>query len=73
MTAINSKLQNKAGANMRITTRIPDTPHRLEIDAEPIRARSAELLGPRGELIIEHAGQEYRLRRTRSGKLILTK
>lgn len=58
---------------MRITTRVPDAPHRLRIDAEPIRARSAELLGPRGELIIEHAGQEYRLRQTRSGKLILTK
>lgn len=37
------------------------------------RARSTELLGARGELIIEHAGQEYRLRLTRSGKLILTK
>lgn len=39
----------------------------------PARARSSALLGPRGELIIEHAGEEYRLRRTRNGKLILTK
>jgi hemin uptake protein HemP len=39
----------------------------------PARASSGALLGPRGELIIEHAGEEYRLRRTRNGKLILTK
>jgi hemin uptake protein HemP len=34
--------------------------------------KSAELLGARGEIIIEHAGREYRLRRTQNGKLILT-
>ena len=33
---------------------------------------SGELLGDRGELIIVHAGREYRLRLTQSGKLILT-
>jgi hemin uptake protein HemP len=33
---------------------------------------SGELLGERGELIIVHAGREYRLRLTHSGKLILT-
>jgi hemin uptake protein HemP len=36
------------------------------------RIPSAELLGERGELIIVHAGREYRLRLTQSGKLILT-
>ena len=36
------------------------------------RVMSNELLGERGELIIEHDGREYRLRRTQSGKLILT-
>ena len=36
------------------------------------RVMSQELLGKRGELIIEHEGREYRLRRTQSGKLILT-
>ena len=36
------------------------------------RVLSNELLGKRGELIIEHDGREYRLRRTQSGKLILT-
>ena len=33
---------------------------------------SRELLGDRGELIIVHAGREYRLRLTQNGKLILT-
>lgn len=30
------------------------------------------LLGPGGELLIEHGGREYRLRLTQNGKLILT-
>jgi hemin uptake protein HemP len=38
----------------------------------PRRVSSAELLGPRGEVVIEHAGREYRLRITQNGKLILT-
>lgn len=37
------------------------------------RIESQELLGEEGKLIIEHAGQEYLLRRTRQDKLILTK
>ena len=36
------------------------------------RVRSDALLGASGELIIEHAGREYRLRQTSTGKLILT-
>jgi len=38
-----------------------------------LRITSAQLLGARGELKIEHAGEIYSLRRTRNGKLILTK
>ncbi len=37
------------------------------------RLTSDDLLAGRDEVIIEHAGQEYRLRHTRAGKLILTK
>lgn len=37
------------------------------------RFQSAELLGTAREVVIEHAGEEYRLRLTRQGKLILTK
>jgi hemin uptake protein HemP len=33
---------------------------------------SRDLLGQKGELIIEHEGRQYRLRRTQNGKLILT-
>jgi hemin uptake protein HemP len=36
------------------------------------RIASADLLGARGELVIEHQGREYRLRLTQNGKLILT-
>jgi len=41
----------------------------------PLRQRlhSAELFGTAREVVIEHAGEEYRLRLTRQGKLILTK
>ncbi len=36
------------------------------------RVRSRDLLRDGGQLIIEHAGREYRLRVTSNGKLILT-
>jgi hemin uptake protein HemP len=37
------------------------------------RVSSTQLLDASGRLIIEHNGQDYMLRITRSGKLILTK
>ena len=37
------------------------------------RIASQQLLGGGHELVIEHSGQEYRLRLTRNDKLILTK
>ena len=37
------------------------------------RIASEELLGGLGRIVIEHAGQEYFLRQTKAGKLILTK
>jgi hemin uptake protein HemP len=46
-------------------------------DADPLRStpvvRSEELFGARREVIIRHGREEYRLRITRAGKLILTK
>jgi hemin uptake protein HemP len=40
----------------------------------PRRLTSEELIGPQNqELLIRHAGSDYRLRITRQGKLILTK
>ncbi len=38
----------------------------------PMRVSSRQLLGERGELVIEHEGREYRLRLTQYRKLILT-
>ena len=35
--------------------------------------RSEELLGGENDIAIDHGGEIYRLRRTRNGKLILTK
>ena len=38
----------------------------------PVRVSSRQLLGERGELVIEHEGREYHLRLTQNRKLILT-
>jgi hemin uptake protein HemP len=40
---------------------------------EPRRVKVSELLEGEREAILEHGGQDYRLRITASGKLILTK
>ena len=40
---------------------------------KPRRVTSDELLAGRNELAILHEGEEYRLRKTSKGKLILTK
>lgn len=50
----------------------PVVDHRVRSFA-PQRIASGKLLGGGNELVIEHAGQEYRLRLTRNDKLILTK
>lgn len=41
--------------------------------ASPPRYESRQLFGEANEIIIEHSGALYRLRRTSLGKLILTK
>jgi hemin uptake protein HemP len=54
-------------------TEKPD-PDEVPNDPESRRLiRSEELLGGAQEVLIEHEGQTYRLRLTRSGKLILHK
>ena len=50
----------------------PTSNQRPEISFEGGRVMSTQLLGERGELIIEHDGREYRLRLTQNRKLILT-
>jgi hemin uptake protein HemP len=44
-----------------------------EVPAPPIRYTSESLFHGRNEVLINHAGQEYRLRVTRQNRLILTK
>jgi hemin uptake protein HemP len=44
-----------------------------ERGAKPRRLKVSEMLGGEREAILEHGGQDYRLRITASGKLILTK
>jgi len=53
----------------------PRSPHHGRPPRGPMirRVGSRELMGPSGQLIIRHAGDEYRLRVTSKGKLILTK
>lgn len=46
---------------------------REQASSAPRRFDSRALFGDAQEVRIEHFGQEYRLRRTRNGKLILTK
>ncbi|MBB3169672.1 hemin uptake protein HemP [Simiduia aestuariiviva] len=45
---------------------------RQPVDAKA-RIGSAELLGGQSLIVIEHDGQDYFLRQTKAGKLILTK
>lgn len=47
----------------------------VEQEAVPERRRvsSSELFGAQNEIVIEHRNDEYRLRITSNGKLILTK
>lgn len=49
------------------------TPPVSSAEAHLRRVTSAELIGGARELRIDHAGEEYRLRITSKGKLILTK
>ncbi len=54
----------------------PPSPPRPQVPQPPGPVRplvSAELFGNHDEILIIHGGETYRLRRTRQGKLILTK
>ena len=51
----------------------PGRPHHLQRSAAQPRLKSQDLFRGTHELIIEHQGQEYRLRLTRNDKLILNK
>lgn len=64
------RLTPSVSASARTATRTAlDEPFRPK---QPPRVPSEALLGEHGELIIVHAGRDYRLRRTSLGKLMLT-
>ena len=46
---------------------------RVDPTADPVVLDTAALFGRRNEIRVRHNGQEYRLRITKAGKLILTK
>jgi hemin uptake protein HemP len=48
------------------------TPRSAPSQTFPRQVSSDQLLGGQGELVILHAGRQYRLRVTQNGKLILT-
>jgi hemin uptake protein HemP len=56
---------------------LPSNRHPTPVSASPVRelkrVSTDELIGPEREVLIRHAGCDYRLRITRQGKLILTK
>jgi hemin uptake protein HemP len=53
---------------------LPSTRHPTPAQTRDLkRVSSEELIGPAREVLIRHAGCDYRLRITRQGKLILTK
>lgn len=58
--------KNEASTAVKKSSEAPVRPRSVT------RVQSQALLGKHGQLIIEHAGREYVLRRTSTGKLILT-
>jgi hemin uptake protein HemP len=59
-------------AHATATASIPARPPTVASPSTP-RVDSLRLLRGGRELVIDHAGQEYRLRLTRNNKLILTR
>ena len=66
----------KSSANYNAKASVATEKHERKAHARTQSApcvSSESLLGDRGELKIQHNGEQYSLRRTRLGKLILTK
>jgi hemin uptake protein HemP len=55
------------------TSPLTEPQARSEITAGKLRFSSRQLFGAQNEIVIEHQGDDYRLRITSNGKLILTK
>lgn len=63
----------KHGARDAVSGSEVDTDQKIRSSATPRTVSSVEVLGEAQEVVIDHEGQTYRLRRTSQGKLILTK
>ena len=70
-----SNTHRKIGSECRYATSHvqPSTEDAPPTAQRPRRLKVSELLAGQREAILEHSGQDYRLRITASGKLILTK
>ena len=66
-------LMNKKSFEPIASVALKSCTNLIKTKAPQARLQSMELFGAVHEIIIEHAGDEYRLRLTRQGKLILTK
>lgn len=54
-------------------TSVPEKPQFVVETGSPGQVDSTDLLGSHDALMIRHQGESYTLRKTRAGKLILTK
>jgi hemin uptake protein HemP len=62
---------HRGSPNDPVEPKSPDRP--ADPIGTPVVLDTASLFGRRNEVRVRHNGQEYRLRITRAGKLILTK
>ncbi|HRD86073.1 MAG TPA: hemin uptake protein HemP [Rubrivivax sp.] len=63
----------KSSPTTAVEARWSEIPSRAAAPGGPRLVQAADLFGPRSEVLIVHQGQQYRLRKTSLGKLILTK
>ena len=62
-----------AERRMNLASQAPTGPARLNAAARKLRIESQRLFQGNSEIVIVHYGEEYSLRITKNGKLILTK
>ena len=70
MTLLSASTDREKAGHMHVSSAPPPTSATVP---QMRRIASAELMAGHREIVILHDGQEYRLRVTNSGKLILTK
>lgn len=66
-------MSTAAEAELKTVFALADSPAPVAATCRVRRLKAAELFGGAREVVIEHANDEYRLRITHQGKLILTK